>query len=88
MIAQTHLACFHWDTKTGPPREVRRLAGRKLALMGGVSNMLLLNGRPEEVTAAAAAAAAAGIDIVGPECAIPLKTPLANLKAVAACRTR
>ena len=86
MIAQTGLACFHWDTKTGPPQEVRRLAGEKLSLMGGVSNLLLLNGRPEEVTAAAAAAGAAGIDIVGPECAIPLKTPLANLKAVAACR--
>jgi len=86
MIAQTGLACFHWDTKTGSPAEVRRLAGDKLSLMGGVSNLLLLNGRPDEVTAAAVAAGAAGIDIVGPECAIPLRTPLANLKAIAACR--
>jgi hypothetical protein len=38
------------------------------------------------VTAAARAAADAGIDIVGPECAVPLGTPLANLMAVAACR--
>jgi [methyl-Co(III) methanol-specific corrinoid protein]:coenzyme M methyltransferase len=84
MIAQTGLACFHWDTKTGSPAEVRRLAGEKLALMGGISNYKLLRGSPEEIAADAQSAAAAGIDVVGPECAIPLATPLANLKAVAA----
>jgi [methyl-Co(III) methanol-specific corrinoid protein]:coenzyme M methyltransferase len=86
MIAQTGLAGFHWDTKTGSPAEVRRLAGERMSLMGGVSNLMLLNGKPEEVTTAARAAARAGIDIVGPECAVPLRTPLANLKAIAACR--
>ena len=86
MIAQTGLDCFHWDTKTGPPAEVRKLAGTKLALMGGINNLLLLNGKPEEILAAARQAAAAGIDTVGPECAIPLRTPLANLKAIAAAR--
>jgi [methyl-Co(III) methanol-specific corrinoid protein]:coenzyme M methyltransferase len=83
MIAQTHLACFHWDTKTGDPREVRRLAGEEMALMGGVSNYKLLRSRPEEIAADAVAAARGGIDIVGPECAIPLATPLENIKAVA-----
>jgi [methyl-Co(III) methanol-specific corrinoid protein]:coenzyme M methyltransferase len=86
MIAQTGLSCFHWDTKTGPPAEMRRLAGQTLSLMGGVSNLLLLNGKPDEVTAQARRAAEGGIDIVGPECAIPLCTPLANLKAIAAIR--
>jgi [methyl-Co(III) methanol-specific corrinoid protein]:coenzyme M methyltransferase len=84
MIAQTGLDCFHWDTKTGPPRDVRRLAGPDLSLMGGVSNFMLLRGQPGEIVASVRAAAAADIDIVGPECAIPLQTPLANLKAVAA----
>jgi len=83
MIARTGLDCFHWDTKTGSPSKVRKLAGEKLSLMGGVSNFKLLRGAAEEISADAAAAAAAGIDIVGPECAIPLATPLANLKAVA-----
>ncbi len=68
MIARTGLACFHWDTKTGSPAEVRRLAGGRLALMGGVSNYKLLRGKPEEIAADAEAAAAAGIDVVGPEC--------------------
>lgn len=86
MIAATGLACFHWDTKTGPPETVRAVAGERLSLMGGVSNELLLRGRPEQITQAALAAGRAGIDIVGPECAIPLATPLANLKAIAAAR--
>ncbi len=86
MIARTGLACFHWDTKTGSPAEVRRLAGERLSLMGGISNFKLLRGTPDEIAADAEVAAAAGIDVVGPECAIPLATPLANLKAVAAGR--
>jgi len=83
MIAQTGLDCFHWDTATGTPLEVRELAGDDLALMGGISNYKLLKNRPEEIAADAAKAIAAGINIIGPECAIPLLTPLANLKAVA-----
>ncbi len=81
-VAATGLAGFHWDTKTGPAADVRRLAGVRLALMGGVSNFLLLRGTPDEVRAQAAEAARAGIDVIGPECAIPLGTPLANLRAV------
>ena len=83
-IAETHVACFHWDTKTGSPRQVRELAGEDLALMGGVSNYLLLDGDPDQVAAAAVEAIRGDTDIVGPECAIPLGTPLANLQAVAA----
>ena len=83
MIAQTHLACFHYDTKTGPPGAVRQLAGDRLALMGGISNLSLLRGSPGETAHQAAEAVQAGINIVGPECAIPLATPLANLKAIA-----
>ncbi len=83
MIARTGVACFHWDTKSGPPEQEREMAGPRLALMGGVSNYLLLRGTPDEVAAQAAHAVAAGIDVVGPECAIPLTTPLENLKSVA-----
>jgi [methyl-Co(III) methanol-specific corrinoid protein]:coenzyme M methyltransferase len=82
-IDQTGIACFHWDTKTGSSAGVRKLAGDRMGLDGGISNYRLLQGRPEEIRAMAQEAVEAGIDVVGPECAIPLKTPLANLKAVA-----
>lgn len=82
MIAGTGLAGFHWDTKTGSSAAVRELAGNRLALMGGISNYKLLRATPEEIAADSAAAIEAGIDVVGPECAIPLTTPLKNLKAI------
>jgi [methyl-Co(III) methanol-specific corrinoid protein]:coenzyme M methyltransferase len=82
MIADTGVACFHWDTRTGSPAEVRKLAGRTMALMGGISTMRLLQGTPEDISEMARRAAEAGIDIVGPECAVPLTTPLANLMAI------
>jgi [methyl-Co(III) methanol-specific corrinoid protein]:coenzyme M methyltransferase len=83
MIARTGLACFHWDTSTGSCADVRALAGDALSLMGGISNLLLLRGNQQQVRAAAAEASAGDIDIIGPECAIPLGTPLENLMAIA-----
>lgn len=71
------------DTKTGPPGYVRRLAGGNLSLMGGVGNLSLLNDSPEEVSSAALSAVKAGIDVAGPECAVPLGAPIANLRAIA-----
>jgi MtaA/CmuA family methyltransferase len=82
MISQTGLDSFHYDTKTGSPQKVRSLAGPGLALMGGVSNYTLLRGSPQEISAMARQAVLAGIDIVGPECAVPLLTPIENLKAI------
>ncbi len=86
MVAQTGLNCFHWDTKTGQPAEVRALAGPRLALMGGVSNFTLLRGTAEEVATQVHVAMTGDIDVVGPECAVPLTTPLANLKVITARR--
>jgi [methyl-Co(III) methanol-specific corrinoid protein]:coenzyme M methyltransferase len=82
MIQRTGMACFHWDTKSGPAAEVRKLAGDRMALMGGVNNIRLLQGTPEEVSGMVRQAVEAGIDVVGPECAIPLATPLKNLLAI------
>ncbi len=83
MIAETGLACFHWDTKTGPSEKVRKLAGNNLSLMGGVSNYILLRGSKDDVAGAVTEAARSGIDIIGPECAVSLQTPLENLKMIA-----
>ena len=82
-IARSGVDAFHWDTKTGSSAYARRLAGPDLRLIGGISNFKLLRSSPEEIAADAVEAVATGIDVVGPECAIPLTTPLANLEAVA-----
>jgi [methyl-Co(III) methanol-specific corrinoid protein]:coenzyme M methyltransferase len=82
-IRESQIDCFHWDTKSGEPWEIRRLAGDKLSLMGGISNIeTLYNGTPEDVCRQAEAAVRAGINIVGPECAVPLDVKVENLKAI------
>ena len=88
MIAETGLSCFHWDTKTASAAEVRALAGERLALMGGISNFTLLRSTPDDVIAQVCAAWTGDTDVIGPECAIPLTTPLANLKAIASERNQ
>jgi [methyl-Co(III) methanol-specific corrinoid protein]:coenzyme M methyltransferase len=51
--------------------------------MGNVNNPeALLNGTPDEVAAQTRYAVEAGVSVIGPECAIPLQTPLANLRAI------
>jgi [methyl-Co(III) methanol-specific corrinoid protein]:coenzyme M methyltransferase len=81
-IRQSKIHCFHWDTKCGKPGIVRQLAGDGLSLMGGIGNLDTLYATPEDVRAQAGAAAQAGINIVGPECAVPLDVKVENLKAI------
>jgi len=82
-IARSGLACFHFESKVAANEAVRLAAGR-LALMGNLNNPeLLLRGTPEEVRAEARRVHEAGVDIIAPECAVPLTTPTANLRAIA-----
>lgn len=82
-IAESGIGCFHWDTKSGTSEEIKALAGENLSLMGGVSNIeTLLEGSVEDVKRQTQAAVDAGIDIVGPECAVPLSVKVENLKAI------
>jgi len=43
---------------------------------------VLLQGNPEEVRGACQKAIQAGVQILSPECAVPLNTPLENLQAL------
>ena len=81
MISQTRLSCFHWDTKVGSSAKARKLAGDRLSLMGGINNIeVLRSGDERSIITAAKQAAEAGIDVIAPECAVPLDTPMQNLK--------
>jgi [methyl-Co(III) methanol-specific corrinoid protein]:coenzyme M methyltransferase len=83
MIAETGLACFHWDTKLGDAKKARKLAGERLSLMGGINNTELLRlGTVQDVERKCQEALEGKTDIVAPECAVPLDAPVKNLKAV------
>ena len=81
-IAQTGAAGFHFDSKNHPAEAVRTVRGR-LALIGSINNpVTLLTQGPAEVRAEVHRNLDAGVPIIGPECAIPLHTPVENLRAI------
>ena len=83
-IAETGFAAFHYDSKNDPAESIA-VTGDRVALVGNVNNPETLFARgPEEVQAEVRKNLDAGIKLVGPECAIPLQTPLDNLKAIPA----
>lgn len=86
-IARSGLACFHFESKV-PPETARDVVQHRITLMGNVNNPeLLLRGTPGQVRAAARRVLAAGIEILAPECAVPLTTPTANLRALVEAAT-
>lgn len=81
-IAEAGFDAFHFDSKVDARAAVAAVGGR-MTLVGNVNNpTALYSGTPEEVAAQACYARDAGVQIIGPECAVPLRTPLANLKAI------
>jgi MtaA/CmuA family methyltransferase len=81
-IVEEHFDCFHYDTKTDVI-ELKKVTGKEVSLIGGIDNpQTLLFGTPEDVKNQAKFAAKAGVEILAPECAIPLITPNKNLKAI------
>jgi MtaA/CmuA family methyltransferase len=81
-IADAGFDAFHFDSKVDAFDAVNAV-GDRLALVGNVNNPeTLLRGTPEEVAAQARRAINAGVRIIGPECAVPLRTPLENLIAI------
>jgi len=82
-IRDTGMDCFHFDSKV-PAIQARELAGETLALMGGTSNFTVIReGTPETITADVREKIAARIDIIGPECAVPLDAPYRNMQLLA-----
>lgn len=90
-IAHTGFACFHFDSKV-PARRAREIVdaqgrtddgSRRIALMGNINNPdTLLRGTPDDVAREVRECLAQGIEIIGPECAVPLTTPTVNLQAI------
>jgi [methyl-Co(III) methanol-specific corrinoid protein]:coenzyme M methyltransferase len=81
-IAQTGLAAFHFDSKNDPVKSMAVVRGR-LALVGSINNPeTLLRKGPAEVRKEVYKDLEAGIPLIGPECAVPLQTPVGNLKQI------
>ena len=81
-IAKTGFAAFHFDSKN-PAEEAMEAVVGQIALVGNINNTeTLYRLNLAKVQEEADRAMAAGVRCVGPECAIPLATPLDNLKLI------
>ena len=81
-FAEEGFDAFHYDTKTDLV-ELKKVTGKNISLTGGISNVnSLLQGTPEQVKEETKWAAKNGVDLLSPECAIPLLVPIKNLKAI------
>lgn len=81
-ISQTGMAAFHYDSKNEPD-ESMHICDHRISLVGNVNNPQTLYSKgPEEVKSEVFKNLDAGVELVGPECAIPLQTSIENLKAI------
>ncbi|MFP6759512.1 MAG: uroporphyrinogen decarboxylase family protein, partial [Alphaproteobacteria bacterium] len=78
-IAETGMAAFHYDSKNEPEEAMEAVHGG-IALVGNINNPeTLFSKGPEEVHAEVVRNLEAGVQLIGPECAIPLQTAIENL---------
>ena len=81
-IADAGLPAFHFDSKVDAV-DAMRAAGGRMSLVGNVNNTeILLAGTSEAAEQHARHAVESGVRVLAPECAVPLRTPLENLKAI------
>jgi [methyl-Co(III) methanol-specific corrinoid protein]:coenzyme M methyltransferase len=73
---------YHFEWQLDAKEAVERV-GDRISLVGNIDNAnVLFMGTPEDVYKQSRYAIESGVNIIGPECAIPLETPLENLKAI------
>jgi MtaA/CmuA family methyltransferase len=82
LFAKSGVDGYHFEWQVDSREAVRRV-GNEISLVGNINNpQALLQGTPEDVYKQARYAIEAGVHIIAPECAIPLTTPLENLRAI------
>lgn len=81
-IAKTGMAAFHFDSRNDPQEAMDAVDGG-IGLVGNINNPQTLYSRgPDEVRKEVYACLEAGVQMIAPECAIPLQTKLQNLLAI------
>jgi MtaA/CmuA family methyltransferase len=81
-FAASGVDCFHFESQVNIDSAVAEARG-KMTLMGNINNpTVLLQGSREDVIGACRKAIRGGVQILAPECAVPLITPLENLQAL------
>ena len=81
---ETPFAMYHFESANDPEKMVSG-AEDKIRLAGNINNpQLLMQKTPADVRTEVQRVIDAGVDIIAPECAVPLQTPVENLKTIVA----
>ena len=81
-IAQTGMSCFHFDSKNDPQKAMDIVDGG-IRLAGNINNPeTLYTQGPEQVRQEVYRCLNAGVQLIAPECAVPLATKLENLMEI------
>jgi [methyl-Co(III) methanol-specific corrinoid protein]:coenzyme M methyltransferase len=82
LFVEARFDAYHFEWQVDAKMAVQ-VVNREMSLIGNIANKnVLFGGTPEDVHKQARYSIEAGVDILAPECAVPLQTPLANLKAI------
>ncbi|MBT8366831.1 MAG: MtaA/CmuA family methyltransferase, partial [Deltaproteobacteria bacterium] len=82
LFARSRVDAYHFEWQVDAKTAVEKI-GDSMSLVGNVNNPeVLYLGTPDDVHRQVRYAVEAGVNIIAPECAIPLATPLENLKAI------
>jgi MtaA/CmuA family methyltransferase len=81
-FAETGVDCYHFESQVNLVSAVEDARG-KMTLIGNINNpTVLLNGNREDVLKACRQTIESGVQILSPECAVPLITSSQNLKVL------
>jgi len=82
LFAASGVDAYHFEWQVDAKTAVDKV-GHLISLVGNINNpKTLYQGTPDDVYQQVRYSIAAGVNIIGPECAIPLATPIENLKAI------
>jgi len=81
-IADSGFVNFHFDSKVDPLAAMEAVKG-KISLSGNINNVeTLLYGNPKVIEEDVKRIMAAGVQVIAPECAVPLRVSNTNLQAI------
>jgi [methyl-Co(III) methanol-specific corrinoid protein]:coenzyme M methyltransferase len=84
LFADAGFDAYHFEWQTGAEYAVETV-GDRICLAGCVNNpQTLFSGTADDVFTQTRKIIDAGVNMIGPECCIPLSTPMDNLKAIVA----
>ncbi len=79
-FVETGVDAYHFESQVDV-KEALSIAAGEMTLIGNINNPeVLLRGSREEIAGACRQAIESGVQILSPECAVPLTTPIENLR--------